>query len=72
MADYESVVRFAKLKMANPIWLTKILKNSHNFYKNWYTGVFEVADYESVVRFTEFKMVDTICRTKILKNLQLL
>jgi len=27
VADYESVIRFSKFKMADPIWLTKILKN---------------------------------------------
>jgi len=33
-------------------------------YKNWYSGVFEVADYESEVRFWKFKMADPRRRPK--------
>jgi len=33
VADYESIIRFSKFKMANPIWRTKIYKKSRNWMK---------------------------------------
>ena len=42
VADYESIIRFSKFKMADQIWRTKIRKISE-LDKNWYTGVFQVS-----------------------------
>jgi len=59
VADYESIIRFQKFKMADPVWRTKIHKVS-KLDKNWYIGVFEVTDYESIIRFLKFEDLDSV------------
>ena len=54
VADYESIIRFPKFNMADPIWRTKIRKISE-LDENRYTRVFTVADYKFImVAFSEY------------------
>jgi len=66
VADYESIIRFSKFKMANPIWRMKIHKVS-KLDENRYIEVIGITDYESIIRFQKFKMADPIWRMKIHK-----
>jgi len=59
ITDYESIIRFQKFKMADPIWRTKIHKVS-KLDENRYIGVFEVTDYESIIRFLKFEDLDSV------------
>ena len=65
-ADYVSVFRFSKFKMADLIWRTQKSKPT-DFRETKYLGVFCIFDHESIIRFPKFEMVDTIWRTQKFK-----
>ena len=56
VADYDSVIRFSKFKMAYwRLWPSK-WKTAIILVKMYIRRFFGVADYESVIRFSKFKM----------------
>ena len=59
VADYESIIKFSKFKMA----ATK-MKNRDNISENVHSGVFGVADCESVIRLSKFEMADSRWRCR--------
>ena len=67
VVGFEFLLKITELKMADPIWWTRMQIIALICYKTWYSGLFEVADYESELKIYKFKMAVPIKQTKISK-----
>ena len=66
IADYEFIVRFTKLNMADPRWRMEFSKITVKSVQNVHSRVFGVADYELIIRFLKFNMADPRWRMRFL------